>query len=86
MIWCGDFNYRIDLPGDEVKATVLTEDWNALLEKDQLRVSIKNISQKIFDNLIFNSLNINFMILTTMKIMQSFNFRKRKSREMRNNC
>ncbi|XP_012937640.1 synaptojanin-1 [Aplysia californica] len=36
VFWCGDFNYRIDLAGDEVKSLVSSENWGALQEMDQL--------------------------------------------------
>ncbi|ESP04692.1 hypothetical protein LOTGIDRAFT_135750 [Lottia gigantea] len=36
VFWCGDFNYRIDLPGDEVKELVKNENFGALQACDQL--------------------------------------------------
>ncbi len=33
---CGDFNYRIDLPNDEVKSLIQNENWGALQACDQL--------------------------------------------------
>ncbi|CAH1803194.1 unnamed protein product, partial [Owenia fusiformis] len=36
VFWCGDFNYRIDLPNDEVKQLVKAENWSALQACDQL--------------------------------------------------
>ena len=38
MFWCGDFNYRIDLPNEEVKELVADENWGALQAMDQLNV------------------------------------------------
>ncbi|KAK7099032.1 synaptojanin-1-like [Littorina saxatilis] len=38
VFWCGDFNYRIDLPNDEVKRLTESENWAALQEFDQLNV------------------------------------------------
>ena len=38
VFWCGDFNYRIDLPNDEVKSLVESHNWAALQEFDQLNV------------------------------------------------
>ncbi|XP_052229766.1 synaptojanin-1-like [Dreissena polymorpha] len=38
VFWCGDFNYRIDLPNDEVKSLVAMENWGALQACDQLNV------------------------------------------------
>lgn len=38
VFWCGDFNYRIDLPNDEVKNLVESHNWTALQEYDQLNV------------------------------------------------
>lgn len=36
VFWCGDFNYRINLPNDEVKHLIDTQSWHALQEFDQL--------------------------------------------------
>nr|CAB3266760.1 synaptojanin-1-like [Phallusia mammillata] len=38
VFWCGDFNYRIDLSGDEVKQLVKEKNWEKLKEFDQLLV------------------------------------------------
>lgn len=37
VFWCGDFNYRIDMPMDDVKSLILEKKWNELFEGDQLR-------------------------------------------------
>uniref|UniRef100_UPI00358E6AC5 synaptojanin-1 isoform X2 n=1 Tax=Myxine glutinosa TaxID=7769 RepID=UPI00358E6AC5 len=37
VFWCGDFNYRIDLPGEEVKDLTLAERWEELQAADQLQ-------------------------------------------------
>ncbi|CAG0924108.1 unnamed protein product, partial [Notodromas monacha] len=37
VVWCGDFNYRIDLPRDQVKDLAKKRDYAALVEADQLR-------------------------------------------------
>lgn len=36
VFWCGDFNYRIDLPIDEVKQLVKEQNWTQLIASDQL--------------------------------------------------
>ncbi|KAL8579225.1 hypothetical protein ACOMHN_010809 [Nucella lapillus] len=36
VFWCGDFNYRIDLPSEEVKRLVEGQQWAALRDHDQL--------------------------------------------------
>ncbi|EDO25917.1 predicted protein, partial [Nematostella vectensis] len=36
VFWCGDFNYRIDMPMDEVKSLIQLKDWDALAQNDQL--------------------------------------------------
>ena len=41
IFWCGDFNYRIDLSGDEVKDLVKAKSWDKLRENDQLLVQKK---------------------------------------------
>ncbi|KAK3104004.1 hypothetical protein FSP39_023595 [Pinctada imbricata] len=41
VFWCGDFNYRIDLPNDEVKMLIQSDNWGALQECDQLNVQRK---------------------------------------------
>ncbi|XP_075677647.1 synaptojanin [Dermatophagoides pteronyssinus] len=37
VFWCGDFNYRIDMPIDECKQLISEQKWSELLEKDQLK-------------------------------------------------
>ncbi|XP_048348323.1 LOW QUALITY PROTEIN: synaptojanin-1 [Sphaerodactylus townsendi] len=44
VFWCGDFNYRIDLPNEEVKELIRQQNWDALLAGDQL-VNQKNAGQ-----------------------------------------
>ncbi len=41
IFWCGDFNYRIDLPIDEVKECVKQQNWPNLLKCDQLKLQQK---------------------------------------------
>ncbi|XP_066555917.1 synaptojanin-1 isoform X2 [Amia ocellicauda] len=36
VFWCGDFNYRIDLPNEEVKELIRQQNWEALTAGDQL--------------------------------------------------
>ncbi|XP_072901167.1 synaptojanin-1 isoform X1 [Hemitrygon akajei] len=36
IFWCGDFNYRIDLPNEEVKELIRQQNWDSLLSGDQL--------------------------------------------------
>ena len=38
VFWCGDFNYRIDMAIDQVKAMVQQENWKILQAYDQLNV------------------------------------------------
>ena len=38
IFWCGDFNYRIDLPNAEVKELIQQENWSALQACDQLAI------------------------------------------------
>ena len=38
VFWCGDFNYRIDLPNDEIKELVKDRVWPELRANDQLSV------------------------------------------------
>ena len=38
VFWCGDFNYRIDLPNEEVKELIKNENWGALQAMDQLNI------------------------------------------------
>lgn len=46
VFWCGDFNYRIDLPNEEVKELIRQQNWDALTAGDQL-VNQKNSGQVI---------------------------------------
>ena len=41
VFWCGDFNYRIDLPIEEVKELIEKRDFPALQKYDQLRHQMK---------------------------------------------
>ncbi|KAK3720929.1 hypothetical protein QZH41_014536, partial [Actinostola sp. cb2023] len=36
VFWCGDFNYRIDLPMDDVKSLIKQKNWDELTNGDQL--------------------------------------------------
>uniref|UniRef100_A0AAV2JB21 Synaptojanin-1 n=1 Tax=Knipowitschia caucasica TaxID=637954 RepID=A0AAV2JB21_KNICA len=36
VFWCGDFNYRISLPNEEVKELIKQQNWGALTAGDQL--------------------------------------------------
>ena len=36
VFWCGDFNYRIDLPMEEVKDFIKEKNWEELTKEDQL--------------------------------------------------
>lgn len=47
IFWCGDFNYRIDLPNEEVKDLIRQQNWDSLLAGDQL-VNQKNSGQVIW--------------------------------------
>lgn len=44
VFWCGDFNYRIDLPNEEVKELIRQQNWDSLIAGDQL-ISQKNAGQ-----------------------------------------
>nr|XP_014342484.1 PREDICTED: synaptojanin-1 [Latimeria chalumnae] len=44
VFWCGDFNYRIDLPNEEVKELIRQQNWDALNAGDQL-INQKNAGQ-----------------------------------------
>ena len=49
VFWCGDFNYRIDLPREEVKDLVVARDWASLLVADQLKVQ-QQVIKRTFIN------------------------------------
>ncbi|XP_062392395.1 synaptojanin-1 isoform X2 [Sardina pilchardus] len=36
VFWCGDFNYRISMPNEEVKELIRQQSWDALIAGDQL--------------------------------------------------
>uniref|UniRef100_A0A8C3TXZ9 Synaptojanin-1 n=1 Tax=Catharus ustulatus TaxID=91951 RepID=A0A8C3TXZ9_CATUS len=44
IFWCGDFNYRIDLPNEEVKDLIRQQNWDPLIAGDQL-INQKNSGQ-----------------------------------------
>lgn len=56
VFWCGDFNYRIDLPIEEVKQLVKDKNWEQLLAHDQLLNNQK--AEKVFRN--YHEGTINF--------------------------
>ncbi|MCL4123585.1 UNVERIFIED_CONTAM: hypothetical protein GTU68_052599 [Idotea baltica] len=39
VFWCGDFNYRISLPRDEVTDLIHRQEWGLLMDHDQLKMS-----------------------------------------------
>jgi phosphatidylinositol-bisphosphatase len=39
VFWCGDFNYRIDLPMEDVKEGIMQGDFESLQVEDQLTKS-----------------------------------------------
>lgn len=39
LFWCGDFNYRVDMDKEEIKELVKLDDFDSILQHDQLRVS-----------------------------------------------
>eukprot|EP00127_Corallochytrium_limacisporum_P003946 Clim_evm31s155 gene=Clim_evmTU31s155 len=38
VVWCGNFNYRISLPIDEIERRIREQDWEPLRKSDQLRL------------------------------------------------
>ncbi|XP_044140332.1 synaptojanin-1 isoform X2 [Bufo gargarizans] len=44
IFWCGDFNYRIDMPNEEVKELIRNQNWDSLVVGDQL-INQKNSGQ-----------------------------------------
>ncbi|XP_065051378.1 synaptojanin-1-like [Rhopilema esculentum] len=46
VFWCGDFNYRIDLPNEEVKSMIKDKRWPELRASDQL--SVQKAEGKVF--------------------------------------
>ncbi|KAM9320557.1 synaptojanin-1 [Gastrophryne carolinensis] len=55
VFWCGDFNYRIDLPNEEVKDLIRNQNWDSLIVGDQL-INQKNASQ-VFRNFLEGKVN-----------------------------
>ncbi|GFQ96247.1 synaptojanin-1 [Trichonephila clavata] len=55
VFWCGDFNYRIDLPYEEVKKLLKTENFSTLLAADQLLNAQQ--SGHVFKNFIEGPIN-----------------------------
>ena len=41
VFWCGDLNYRIDLPNDQCRTLIGQEDWESLLREEQLMLQRK---------------------------------------------
>ncbi|XP_042621051.1 synaptojanin-1-like isoform X8 [Cyprinus carpio] len=44
VFWCGDFNYRINIPNEETKELIRQQNWDALIAGDQL-LEQKNAGQ-----------------------------------------
>lgn len=61
MFWCGDFNYRISLPNEEVKDLIRQQNWDALIAGDQL-VEQKNAGNVIKDSCIMLNVNSFFLL------------------------
>ncbi|XP_068122474.1 synaptojanin-1 [Hyperolius riggenbachi] len=55
VFWCGDFNYRIDLPNEEVKELIRNQNWDSLMGGDQL-INQKNSGQ-VFRNFLEGKVN-----------------------------
>ncbi|KAL3699989.1 hypothetical protein R1sor_018011 [Riccia sorocarpa] len=47
IIWLGDLNYRIAMPDHEARKLIAREDWESLLEKDQLK--LEQNGGRVFD-------------------------------------
>jgi synaptojanin len=43
IVWFGDFNYRIDLPNEQVRSLVAQGNYKALYERDQVQFQIRQI-------------------------------------------
>lgn len=43
VFWCGDFNYRVDMDKDEMKEMIKKNEFNQILQYDQLKVNIIKI-------------------------------------------
>jgi len=50
VFWCGDLNYRIDLPNDTCRSLIAQQAWEPLLKEDQLCIQRKL-------NLVFREFN-----------------------------
>ncbi|XP_044750788.1 synaptojanin-1 [Coccinella septempunctata] len=55
LFWCGDFNYRIDLDKDELKDLIKMEDYETILQSDQLRKQQND--GNVFKNFIEGDIN-----------------------------
>uniref|UniRef100_A0A3B4HAL4 Synaptojanin-1 n=1 Tax=Pundamilia nyererei TaxID=303518 RepID=A0A3B4HAL4_9CICH len=56
VFWCGDFNYRISLPNEEVKDLIKQQNWDALTAGDQL-LDQKNAGLQVFRGFIEGKLD-----------------------------
>lgn len=48
VFWCGDFNYRVDMDKDEMKDMIKRNEFDQILQNDQLRVSALDLIQFFF--------------------------------------
>lgn len=51
MFWCGDLNYRIDMPNDSVRDYIRDRRWDQLVQADQLTLQRKagNVFQQFLE-------------------------------------
>lgn len=62
VFWCGDFNYRINIPNEETKELIRQQNWDALIAGDQL-VEQKNAGQVYQEKNLLYQWNMSFFSL-----------------------
>lgn len=70
VFWCGDFNYRVDMDKDEMKEMIKRNEFDQILQYDQLKVKTINLQSKYF---------IQTCLITSLTY---FKFRFNRSKEM----
>lgn len=76
VFWCGDLNYRIDMPNDRCRALIAENKWDLLLEYDQL--SIQHNEKNVFKD--FHEAPISFPPTYKYNVMEDTYDRSEKCR------
>ena len=69
MFWCGDFNYRIDLPMEDVKEGIMQGDFESLQVEDQLTKSRNSNKVPALLNLAGKGTKLTFLYWIALSVL-----------------